>query len=110
MNALPSSALPSNVMSAAHDIPVVLSMAAAGTSTGVGEMAEQRLRKSPYFYLKGLSCQYARGVLTLRGTVPWGELAHVAESIVARVPGVDEVVNCVEVIGPVPGYLHSKGA
>ena len=103
-------ALPSNPMSPTHDAPVVLTLAAVGAPAGVGEMAEQRLRKSPYFYLKGLSCQYARGVLTLRGTVPWGELAHVAESIVARVPGVDEVVNCVEVVGPVPGYLHSKGA
>ena len=77
---------------------------------GIDELAERRLRESPYFYLKGLSCEFSMGVLTLRGCVPYEQLRRCAESIVARVDGVDEIVNEIEVMDPQLGYLRSKGA
>jgi len=76
----------------------------------VAETAQRRLRESAYFYLRSLSCEVARGVLTLRGTVPWEQLRRQAERIVARVPGVDEVINCVEVVSPEMAYVRSRGA
>ncbi len=73
----------------------------AGTATPA-EVAEQRLRQSPYFYLKSLRCRFDSGVLTLQGRVPYRPLRQVAEAIVARVDGVQRVANEVEVIDP--GY------
>ena len=83
----------------------------AAVAPDVAEAAERRLRESAYFYLRGLSCEVTgRGVLTLHGTVPWEQLKRQAERIVARVPGVDEVVNCVEVVSPEMAYVRSRGA
>ena len=76
----------------------------------IGQVAERRLRESPYFYLRSLSCDYRDGRLTLRGRVPFSRLKQFAEAIVARVAGVEEVVNRVEVIDPAQGYRLSKGA
>jgi hypothetical protein len=66
----------------------------------IGEIAERRLRASPYFFLKMLRCDFEGGVLTLRGHVPYRQLKQFAESIVSRVNGVEEVVNYVEVLDP----------
>ena len=77
---------------------------------GVGELAERRLRESPYFYLKGLSCEFSVGVLTVRGHVPYEQLRRCAETIVARVDGVHEIVNAIEVVDPQLSYLRSSGA
>lgn len=72
------------------------------------EIAEQRLRQSPYFYLKSLRCRYASGVLTLQGRVPYRQLRQLAEAIVARVDGVELVANEVEVVEP--GYYGPTSA
>ncbi len=66
----------------------------------IAELAERRLRESPYFFLKSLRCQVESGVLTLSGRVPYRQLRQFAESIVSRVEGVREVVNRVEVFNP----------
>jgi osmotically-inducible protein OsmY len=66
----------------------------------IAESAQRRLRESPYFFLRALSCQCDRGVLTLRGSVPYGQLKQFAEAIVSRVEGVREVVNRIEVFDP----------
>ncbi len=65
------------------------------------ELAERRLRESPYFFLKGLTCRFDSGTLTLAGRVPYQQLKRFAEKIVSRVDGVREVVNRVEVFDPV---------
>jgi osmotically-inducible protein OsmY len=75
----------------------------------IGELAEQRLRQSPYFFLKNLRCEFNTGVLTLRGCVPYGQLKQFAESIVSRIQGVEEVVNRVEVLDPVAGPIVARG-
>ena len=61
---------------------------------------EERLRQSPYFYLRNLLCRYDQGVLTITGKVPYWQLRNFAESIVSRVDGVQQVANQVEVIDP----------
>jgi BON domain-containing protein len=67
---------------------------------GIGDLAEQRLRESPYFFLKSLRCDFNAGVLTLRGRVPHRQLKRFAESIVSRVDGVEEIINRVEIFDP----------
>lgn len=76
----------------------------------VGEIAQRRLRESPYFFLKYLNCQFQGGVLTLRGRVPYRQLKQFAESIVSRVEGVQEVVNRIEVFDPVRGVTSLPAA
>jgi osmotically-inducible protein OsmY len=70
------------------------------TTSAICEMAERRLRESPYFFLKWLSCHFDRGVLTLRGRVPNKRLREFAERIVLRVDGVQSIDNQVEVCDP----------
>jgi osmotically-inducible protein OsmY len=78
----------------------ILPFSTDARSEQIGELAQRRLRESPYFYLKNLSCRFADGVLTLRGRVPFEQLKVFAELIVLRVDGVKEVVNWVEVVDP----------
>jgi len=86
----------------------ILSLPTHASGPGVGELAARRLRESPYFFLKRLSCQFDDGVLTLRGRVPYVQLKQFAESIVSRVEGVEEVVNRVEVVDPLAGAIGAR--
>jgi osmotically-inducible protein OsmY len=79
-------------------------------ATSVVEAAERQLRQSPYFFLKGLSCHFDGGVLTLRGTVPMWQLRQFAETIVGRVEGVRQVVNQVEIFDPMLMPLGDRAA
>jgi hypothetical protein len=63
----------------------------------IGEVAEAALRRSPYYELHGISCEFSGGVLTLRGRAPTYYLKQLAQACVADVPGVVEVDNRVEV-------------
>ena len=74
----------------------------------IADIAEQKLRESPYYFLKNLTCRYDNGVLSLHGRVPMGPLKQLAESIVCRVDGVHEVVNRVEVVDPTLGYVTHR--
>ncbi len=76
----------------------------------VSELAERRLRESPYFFLRSLHCRFENGILTLQGRVPHGQLKQFAESIVSRVDGVQKVVNRVEVFDPVRAPLSAPSA
>ena len=67
-------------------------------STGIVEGAETCLRCNPYLALKNVSCEYEQGVLTLRGCLPSYYLKQMAQTAVARLPGVDLIVNEIEVI------------
>jgi len=57
----------------------------------------QRLRESPYSAVRRLSCEFAGGVLTLRGNVASFFHKQVAQQSVAGLEGVDQVNNQVEV-------------
>jgi osmotically-inducible protein OsmY len=65
---------------------------------GIAEGAESRLRCNSYLALKNVSCEYNEGVLTLRGCLPTYYLKQMAQTAVARVDGVQRIVNEIEVI------------
>ena len=71
----------------------------------IAEMAQAALRRSSYFELRDVSCDFSGGILTLRGCVPTYHLKQLAQASVADVPGVVEVHNRVEVVMP----RHSQG-
>ena len=60
-------------------------------------LAESRLRASSYAELRTVRCDFHEGVLTLRGRVPSFYSTQLAQTLAAHVPGVDEVVNRIEV-------------
>jgi hypothetical protein len=64
----------------------------------IAEMARATLRRSAYFELRDVSCDFSGGVLTLRGRVPSYHLKQLAQVAVAAVPGVVEIDNHVEVV------------
>jgi osmotically-inducible protein OsmY len=72
----------------------------------IAEMAQTALRRSSYFELHGVSCDFSGGILTLRGRVPSYHLKQLAQATVADVPGVVEVHNHVEVVMPRPSQNH----
>jgi osmotically-inducible protein OsmY len=80
-------------------------------SDSIVHSAERQLHESPYFFLRDVSCRVDRGVLTLRGRVPFSPLKRFAESIVLRVEGVQSVVNEIEVYNPArAGAQRASGA
>lgn len=66
--------------------------------TGVVEGAETRLRCNSYLALKNVSCEFREGVLTLRGCLPSYYLKQMAQTAVARLDGVDRIVNEIMVV------------
>jgi osmotically-inducible protein OsmY len=86
----------------------ILDVMADVATIGIADIAQRKLRESPYYFLKNLTCDYDDGVLTLRGRVPIGPLKQLAESIVCRVDGVQEVVNRVEVVDPTLGHARHQ--
>lgn len=83
---------------------------AAGISTSlrpapsqqIVEGAENCLRHNSYLALKNVRCDYREGVLTLRGCLPTYYLKQMAQSVVARVEGVQRIVNEIEVVAAGP--------
>jgi hypothetical protein len=67
---------------------------------GVAESAEGLLRGNSYLALKNVSCDYRDGVLILRGCLPTYYLKQLAQAAVARIDGVERVVNEIEVMAP----------
>ena len=68
----------------------------------IAEIAQAALRRSSYFELRDVSCDFSGGVLTLRGRVPSYHLKQLAQATVVEVPGVLEINNHVEVVTPRP--------
>ena len=59
--------------------------------------AQSRLRKSGYHELHVVSCEFHEGVLTLRGRVSSFYLKQVAQEVIRRLDGAEEVNNRLEV-------------
>ncbi len=78
----------------------ILPFASQCDSALIGQLAERRLRESPYFFLRFLHCHVDGDVITLVGRVPHGQLKQFAETIVARIDGVRRIVNQIEVYDP----------
>ena len=60
--------------------------------------AQSRLRKSHYHELRFVSCEFHEGVLTLRGRVSSYHLKQLAQELIRRLDGAEEVNNRLEVI------------
>jgi osmotically-inducible protein OsmY len=67
---------------------------------GVQAEAQSRLRKSGYHELHFVSCEFHEGVLTLRGRVSSFHLKQVAQELIRRLDGAEEVNNRLEVAAP----------
>ncbi len=63
----------------------------------VQTQAQSRLRKSGYHELRFVLCEFHEGVLTLRGQVPSFYLKQVAQELIRRLDGAEEVNNRLEV-------------
>ena len=61
------------------------------------EVAMERLQDSPFTVLRRISCECKHGVLFLRGRLFSFHEKQVAQETVARIDGVTQVVNDVEV-------------
>jgi osmotically-inducible protein OsmY len=66
-------------------------------ATNVLDNVKRRLEESSYGFERRLDVAYDDGVLTLRGRVPSFYLKQTAQSLVAKVDGVRQVVNLVDV-------------
>ena len=66
-------------------------------ATRILENVKQRLAESPYGFQRRVDAAYDNGVLTLSGRVPTFFLKQTAQSLVAKVDGVRQVINLVDV-------------
>jgi len=62
--------------------------------------ARSKLRRSCYQQVQCVLCEFHEGVLTLRGRVPSYYLKQIAQTLVLKIDGVDEVNNRLEVVWP----------
>ncbi len=69
----------------------------SNSTTNIAEAAMECLRCSPHKAFTGVSCDCEQGVLLLRGRVSSFYHKQVAQEAVARVNGVTQVVNTIEV-------------
>jgi osmotically-inducible protein OsmY len=60
----------------------------------------EQLRASSHYFVRAVTCEFERGVLILRGRVPSFYLKQLAQTLVRRVAGVDQVKNLVDVASP----------
>jgi osmotically-inducible protein OsmY len=64
----------------------------------IAEAANDCLQNSQYPALKGITCKCDEGVLVLRGRLPSYFYKQLAQEAVARLGGVSQVVNEIEVL------------
>lgn len=64
----------------------------------IAQAAASSLRSGPYPVLRNISCRCESGQLTLTGAVGSFYLKQIAQTIVARVPGVGRIDNRLEVL------------
>jgi osmotically-inducible protein OsmY len=81
----------------------------ASAQREIAELVRVKLARSPYRWLRSLSCAVRDGVLTLGGQVPTYYLKQMAQTVVRDVPGVDEINNEVEVVPPGPQRVPLDG-
>jgi osmotically-inducible protein OsmY len=67
------------------------------TSTKILENVKRRLQESPYGFQRRVDAVFENGIITLRGRVPTFFLKQTAQALVAKVDGVSQVVNLVDV-------------
>jgi osmotically-inducible protein OsmY len=83
-----------------HAALVVRAVPAIGQPSDPANLAQAKLKASPYLALRTLTCDSHEGVLAVRGQVPTFFLKQMAQSAVRDVPGVEEINNQVLVVPP----------
>lgn len=68
------------------------------TSFEIAEIAEARLSASSHSALRNVFCKYDDGVLVLRGRLNSFFHTQLAQETVAKIEGVERVVNQIEVV------------
>ena len=63
----------------------------------IEEIAHIRLQHSHYRAIRRVRCDFADGVLTLQGAVPTFHYKQLAQTAVANIAGVRQVVNRIDV-------------
>lgn len=69
-----------------------------GVVRNVADDIQRAMNTCGYAALRDLGCEFRAGVATLRGRVPSWYLRQVAQAVVRRVPGVVQLVDCLEVV------------
>jgi hypothetical protein len=77
--------------------PVTHDVTESVASLELGPRAEALLRRNTYLALKNVTCEYQGGTLVLRGSVPTYYLKQVASAVVAGLPGIERIVNQIDV-------------
>jgi osmotically-inducible protein OsmY len=80
--------------------PIAVGSSSDGSRSGdeIALAAASSLRAGPYPVLRNISCRCESGQLTLTGAVGSFYLKQIAQTIVARVPGVGRIDNRLEVL------------
>ena len=81
---------PTFVVSGSHPV--------RGVARDVADDIQRAIRTSGYAALYRLDVDFQAGVATLRGRVPSWYLRQMAQMLVRRVPGVEQLVDCLEVV------------
>ena len=76
-------------------------MTRIGTAPSIAQQAERRLREADLRFSRCVFCKHNEGVLLLQGQVPTFHLKQIAQTVVAEVPGVEQVDNQIQVLGAV---------
>ena len=71
------------------------------TAPDILTLVQDQLRSSSHNYLRCVNCAFDAGVLTLRGRVPSFYLKQTAQALAAKVDGVQQIVNLMDVASPV---------
>lgn len=66
-------------------------------SPEVEELAACRLREAAFRFSRCVSCEYQEDCLVLRGQVPSYYLKQIAQTVVAKLPGVKQIDNQIQV-------------
>ena len=80
------------------------------TSSKTLDNVNRRLAESPYGLQRRVDGAYDDGILTLRGRLPTFFLKQTAQAVVARVEGVRQVINLVDVAHSNDGTASAAGS
>lgn len=71
-------------------------------SGSLADAAHQQLRSGTYREVRELTCEQHGGVLILLGQVSSWYRKQMAQEVIRRLPGIEEIKNCMEVVPQSP--------
>jgi osmotically-inducible protein OsmY len=87
-----------------------LAATSSRSRTPLARIASERLRESSHRSLWNVSCDDREGSLILRGRVASYHVKQLAQEIVSRIDGVEEIVNRLEVPDTLPSLETADAA